>query len=130
MADFTEQEIEVRYDTDLWGPYLFSFPACSSATANDGTIPFGATIQTVNVRAFIGNVKSSSNLASFATVTSALIDPSYTPIVVDNTDVSVKFQYPGNTYRNNKVTLIFELTLSTGAKHPFYFQYLRIRGEE
>jgi len=129
MADFTQQSIEIRYNTDLWGPYKFAFPPCSTAALNDGVIPFGATISSVTVRAFVGNVKSSSDIDDFTEISANIIDPGYTPAVDGNTNVLVKFQYPGPTYDGNKVTLIFELTLSTSAVHPFFFQYLKVKGQ-
>jgi len=127
MLDFDEQSIDIRYFTNLWGPYSFAFPPCSSATANDGVIPYGTTIQTVSVKAYIGNVTPSATLASETDITATLIDPAYTPVVSADTNVLVKFQHPGVAYKGEKATLIFELTLDTNAKHPFYFKYLRIR---
>ena len=127
MADFDEQSIDIRYFTDLWGPFLFNFPACTSAIANDGVIPYSASIATVSVCAYIGNVKPLSNLSGFTDITSDIIDPAYTPVVQDSVNISVKFQYPGDTYKGEKVTVIFQLSLDTGATHPFYFQYLKVR---
>lgn len=125
MPDFDSEIIEIRYSTDLWGPYRFNFPICSSATAGDGAIPFGDTISAVTVKAYLGNVKPSSVLTDFTEITTSVIDPGYAP-TFGNDYVVCKFQYPGDTYKGEKVTLIFELTLSSGAKHPFYFQYLKI----
>ena len=127
MADFDEQSIDIRYYTDLWGPFLFKFPACTSATANDGSLPYSASIATVSVCAYIGNVKPSSDLSEFTEITGDIIDPGYAPVVQDNVNISVKFQYPGDTHKGEKVTLIFQLSLDTSAQHPFYFQYLKVR---
>ena len=129
MADFSEELIEIRYDTDLW-PLVFSFPPASSTTANDGAIPYGETISAVTVRTFLGNVQSKNTLTDF-TELSTLVDGS--PSVVNNTQVSVTFQFPTGAEASNtnqKVTVVFELTLASGAKHPFYFQYLKIMGDE
>ena len=123
----THDNIIIRYYTDLWGPYLFKFPPCTSSTSNDGAIPYGTTISAVTVNAYSGKVKPSDDLATKTDISSVLIDPSYTPVVVNDTQVSVKFQYPGDSYKGTKATIIFELTLNTSAKHPFYFHYVVIR---
>lgn len=129
--DFPLGRINVRRassagSSDLWGPHLWSFPACSSATANDGMIPFGAIINSVELKAFLGNAKPSSSLVTSDDISADLIDPSYTPQVVDDTNVSAKFQWPGDTHKGGKATLIFFLTLSNVATHPFYWQYIHI----
>lgn len=129
--DFPLGRVNVRKtaspaSSDLWGPHLWGFPACTSATANDGMIPYGTTINSVDVYAYIGNLKPSGNAASFATVTGLLIDPAYAPTVVDDVNVAVKFQWPGDTYKGEKATLVFFLTLSNVATHPFYWQYIYI----
>ena len=129
--DFPLGRINVRRaasagSSDLWGPHLWSFPACSSATANDGMIPYGVTITSVSLMAFLGNMKPSSDLATSDDISTDLIDPSYTPQVVDDTNVSAKFQWPGDVYKGEKATLIFLLTLSNLAVHPFFWQYIYI----
>lgn len=129
MADFSEELIEIRYDTDLW-PMIFSFPPASSATANDGAIPFGETITAVTVRTFLGNLQSKNTVSDFTELTT-LVDG--TPSIVNDTQVQVKFQFPSGgeeSNTNQKVTVVFELELASGAKHPYYFQYLKIMGEE
>lgn len=126
MPDFTQTNIEIGYFTDDWGPYGFKFPIASAVTANDGTIPYGTTIASATVKAYQGNVNRKSTLADETEVT-GLIDTDYAPTISDGHTVNVKFAYPGTTFKGQKATLIFELTLSTGAKNPFYFQYLRIR---
>jgi hypothetical protein len=127
MAAEFEGTIEVGYNTDLWGPYGFKFPICSSETANDGMIPYGDTIASVNVRGFQGKVTRKSTLSEETEITN-LVDPDDAPeINVDKDKVSLKLQYPGVTYKGQKATLIFELTLTSGATKSFYFQYVRIR---
>lgn len=117
MADFDKESIEVRYYTDLWGVYGFNFSP---------GLPTGSNISAINLRAFVGSVGPSSTLAS-ETEINDLIDPAFTPATDSPTNVLVKFQYPIATdYKGEKVTLIFELDLSAGAKHPFYFQYVKI----
>jgi hypothetical protein len=121
MPDFDYTEtIELRYFTDLWGVYTFEF---------EPGIPAGDPISAVTVEAFIGSVKSSSSLSTFATVTSLVVDPAYTPQIANNTQVLVKLQYPGSDYKDSKVTLVFKLTLTSGAKYPFFFPYVKVKGE-
>ena len=126
MADFTQASIEVGYFTDLWGPYKFSLPIASSESANDGVIPYDDTIASATVRAFVGDVRRSSVLADETEISDDLIDPGYDPVSGDDY-VKVKFQHPGEDYIGEKATLIFEVTLTSGGKKAFYFQYVRIR---
>ncbi|RLD57843.1 MAG: hypothetical protein DRI97_04420 [Bacteroidetes bacterium] len=126
MSEF-EGTIEVGYDTDLWGPYGFKFPINTTETSNDGMIPYGDTIADVTVRAFAGKVTRKSSLSEEDEIAD-LIDPSFTPeINVAKDKVAIKLQYPAITYKGQKATLIFELTLTSGAEKAFYFQYVRIR---
>ena len=125
MAEF-EGTIEVGYYTDLWGPYLFTFPINTSATANDGLIPYGDTIASVTVKAYQGRVNRKSTLSE-ETEIAGLIDTDFEPTIIGGYKVSVKFEHPGSTYKGEKATLIFEVTLASGAKKAFYFQYVRIR---
>jgi len=129
--DFPLGRVNVRRastpaSSDNWGPHLWGFPACSSATANDGVIPFGTTINAVSVYAYIGNVKPKSDHSLFTEITADLIDPDYVPSVVDGLNISVRFKWPGDTYKGEKATLIFYLELSNLAEHPFYWQYVYI----
>lgn len=118
--DFDQGEILVRYYSDLWGGYSFNFASA---------LPSGASLASCTVRAFIGNVKPSSDLEDFTEVTALLIDPAYTPATFDLTKVLVKFQYPGVTYANQKASLVFECKTDNAAKHPFIFKYVKIQGE-
>ena len=121
MADFPFTEyIELRYFTDMWGVYLFEF---------EDALPAGDPIVAVTVDAYIGSVKSSSTLSDFTDVSADVIEPLYAPQIQSDTQVLVRLQYPGATYKNEKVTLVFELTLNSGAKYPFFFPYVKVRGE-
>ena len=127
MPDFDQADIEIGYYTDNWGPYSFQFPIASAITENDGTIPFNSTISSVVVSAYQGNVNRKSTLAD-ETAIPGLIDTDYTPTINATGDmVAIEFAYPATTFKGQKATIIFALTLSTGAKKAFYFQYVRIR---
>lgn len=122
--DFTSghESIEIRYNTDLWGPYTFPF---------EDAIPSGTSISSVTVKAFQGKQKPADVLATpmysgLTDVTALIIDPSYTPTIGGTSDVYVKFQYPGDTYKGEKFTVVFELTLDTSARHPFFFHYAKV----
>jgi hypothetical protein len=41
--------------------------------------------------------------------------------------IFVNFQYPGDSYKGKRYTLVFELTVDSITKHPFYFRYIRVR---
>lgn len=128
MSDFDNTEnIECGYLLDLWGPYLFTFPIATSSTANDGAIPFGDTVDSVNVRAFIGKVTNKSTLSDETEITADLIDSAYVPDVLAPNIVRIKLQYPGVTYKAQKATIIFEITAAGGGQKDFYFHYVRIR---
>ena len=75
MPDFIEQGDIVVQPGDVKVPYAFNLPACSSATANDGAIPYGTHIDSVAVTAHkadgtaaTGLVFSSSEASDVVTV--------------------------------------------------------------
>lgn len=122
----THDNIEIRYNSDNWGPFKFSFA---------DALPTSAAIATCGVLAFTGKVKPASTYSSptlyagLTNVTSLLIDPDYTPQVIGDTDIYVKFKYPGGDYSKGvKHTLVFTMTLSTpvDAKHAFYFHSVKV----
>ena len=88
-------------------PFQFEFKACSSPTANDGSIPFGTTISGVSVTGHTG---------AGTDVTSQLI-ANYT---LDANLVTVFLNYPSGrgvgTYH-----LTFVLTLDSGTVMEFDF---------
>ena len=88
-------------------PYSFTFAAASSATANDGSIPYGSTISGADVKAF----DAASN-----DVTTEMIDSE------TNTTLSVTpvLKYPATSGEGN-YSIEFVLTLNTGAKMEFDF---------
>ncbi len=126
MATDFSMTVEVGYYTDNWGPYGFNFPIASAATANDGLIPYGTTIASVDVSAYQGNINRKSTLSDETEVT-GLIDTDHAPSVSGGDTVAIRFANPAVTFKGQKATVIFELTLSTGAQKAFYAQYVRIR---
>lgn len=89
-------------------PYTFSFPACSSASANDGLLPFGHTIDTCDVTAYD---------AAGNDVTAEMVGAQV--LIVDNV-VGIQLTYPATsgpgTYR-----LTFEITTDGNAVDEFDF---------
>lgn len=123
MADFPIKYIDIDYYTDFWGPFTFQFTTESSPGAGDGILPFGSNVAAVNVRVFKGRVTKKSDLSK-ETELFGVVDPDYVPVVANNS-VSVRFQYLASA-KGSKATVIFEVTLDSGARVPIYFQYLRI----
>lgn len=128
MSDFAKTRIDINYFTNLWGPYAFRFPICSSATANDGKIPYGDTIDAVEVKAYEGVVTDESDLADAIEIED-LIDPDFTPFVSGGDTISLKLQYPSDPadLKGTRATLVFELTLTSGGTKAFYFPYIYIK---
>ncbi|GAG13737.1 unnamed protein product, partial [marine sediment metagenome] len=53
MADsFQETTVIILQPGDATVPYTFTFKACTTAIANDGSIPYGTTISSVVVVVF------------------------------------------------------------------------------
>jgi len=119
MADFEAIDIEINHYSDNWGPFIFHIPSATSQTANDGLIPYGSTLSSATVRAFVGIIKNGARLDAYTEVTAELIDTD-TPPVVEANLIRVYFCYPGVEYKTKKITLVFESTLSTGAKQAFF----------
>jgi hypothetical protein len=125
IMDFEQYPIDIRYYTEDFGEYKFSFPANSSANSYDGVMPFGTSIASGQLKVFLGLVNSGSNLANYEDITNKIIDQDNPP-VFNSDSVIVRFDYPGEEYKNKKATLVFELNLTNGGKYPFYFHYLAI----
>ena len=117
MSDFPKDTIEVRDTTDNWGPFSFDF---------SDSLPDGDDMVSVVVTAYLGSVNESSTLADETEITSVLIDTDTSPTVSSNI-VLVYFVFPGAAYKGDKATLVFQVTLDSGATHPFFFHYVRIK---
>jgi len=131
MPDFPTKIIEIDQDTDLWGPYVFTFPIATSATANDGVIPFGDTVASVVVESYLGKVERGDVLSSETVLHGTdydFVDADYTPVTGSNT-VKIKLVYPtDNTYTGQKATLVFVITLASGGTKAFYYHFVKVRG--
>lgn len=112
------KKIELRYYSDNLGPYSFDFAR---------SLPTGDTISAVSVKAYLGNVTPDSVLADQTDISDEVIDPGYTPQVVDDTSVSLRLKYPTTDYKGESGTLVFELQTAAGMEHPYYFNGLEIK---
>jgi len=133
MPDFPTKIIEIDQDMDLWGPYTFTFPVCSSDTANDGSIPYGDTIATVVIEAYDGKVDRGDVIADQTELHGTdydFVDADYTPVVDGSAStIKVKFVFPADDeYSGDKATLVFVVTLTSGGTKAFYFHYVKVRG--
>jgi len=114
MADQFQgfDSITIQPGTDA-AVYTFTFAICSSATANDGSIPFGDTISDEAVKAFDEDGSD---------VTGEIVDTSSSSTTV----VTVALNYP-STSGAGRYSLEFVLTLASGAKMEFDFSRLYAR---
>jgi len=114
MADQFQgfDSITIQPGTDA-AVYTFTFAICSSATANDGSIPFGDTISDEAVKAFDEDGSD---------VTGEIVDTSSSSTTV----VTVALNYP-STSGAGRYSLEFVLALASGAKMEFDFSRLYAR---
>ena len=112
MPDFKEQGDIVVQPGDVKVPYAFNLAACSSATANDGAIPYGTNIDSVAVTAHKSDGTAATGLV-FSSAESGNV-------------VTVRLTYPSTavgTYH-----LKFVCTLDTGdAVIEFDFNRVKVR---
>lgn len=99
---------------DATVPYTFTVEACSSATANDGSIPFGTLLSTVVVTAFDENGND---------VTSEMISSETNT----NTVMTINLKYPATT-GVGRYSLEMVATLDSGA--IMEFDFTRIYAED
>lgn len=126
MDFISEQPLEICSGMDKWGPYHFKVPISTSATANNGTIPFGTEIASVNVQVFQGIANKSSEMSDFTEITSLVIDADRPAVILDGDTIAIWFQYPGVEYKG-RMTIVFTVTLDTGAVRPLYFSALNCK---
>lgn len=116
MKDFDMiDSIDIRYCTDKWGPFDVKM---------DKQLPPDTTITDVSIRAFVGEVTPSTDISELTDVAGMIIDPAR--ITKDRRQFSFMVQY-SEALSGKDLTLIFEIEISTGGKHPFYYYGVRVR---
>lgn len=96
-------------------PYMFTFEACSSTTANDGSIPSGETITDATVSAFDSDGTD---------VTSELVDSSS----FSTTTVTVYLNYPSTSGAGRyHLEILLEMTVSGAILE---FDFTRVYAED
>lgn len=108
--------IELRYFTDDWGPYSVDLT---------GGLPDGDTIADVAIKVYVGRVNPATDLTVLTDRANQVIENGS----IGFSDLSVwwSMQYPVDaTLKNQELTLIFEITTSTGGKHPFYLHSVKV----
>jgi len=114
----THDDVEIRVCTDLWGIFQFNL---------DSGIPVGTVISAVTVKAYVGRLTAEDDLTAAVDISAVLIDPAYVPIITDDVVINVRFQYPGDDYRGNRATIVFDIELAvSGATHCFYCHSFKI----
>ena len=118
MSDFPESTIEIRLTTDNWGPFVFDFT---------NRVPSGDSIASLTVSAHVGEILPEYTLAGFADISSTLVETNPAPSISGNT-ISLYLKWPGNSYKGENVTLVFQITFTTvSGIHPFYFYKVAIQ---
>jgi hypothetical protein len=113
--DFQDYDpIEIREGADLWGPFSFDL---------SGSLPTDDAIATVTVKAYAGKYKPSQAVEDQTEIT--LVDPAFA-VDYDAASISIKLQYPGDDYKG-KATIVFDVTLASGARYPFFFHGVKIK---
>ena len=107
MPHFTPDGFIYLQPGDVKVPYTFGFTICSSATANDGNIPYGATVSSIAV---------STHKADGTAVTDIVVG---TPSITSNV-ITMTLSYP-STSGVGQYHIKMLLTLSTTAVLEFVF---------
>ena len=100
MPNVQEKDNIILQPTTAKAPYTFTFPVCSSATANDGIIPYGDSLSACTVKVYDADGND---------VTSEVLDASS----VAGNVVTVELNYP-STSGPGKYKLTFEYTTTNG----------------
>ena len=111
MPDFQDYGDITVQPGDLTVPYQFSMPPCSSASANDGAIPYGTTIASVVVTGEKADGTAATGLVASSSVASNI--------------VTVNLTYPSTG--EGLYHLEFVCTLNTGAKIELDFNRVKVR---
>lgn len=114
MSDVEGHEEIVLRPGDTAVPYNFNAAPCSSATANDGAIPYGTNVESVVVTGYKDGADEADDDLVEASSESSNI-------------VQVQLNYPAGGA--GKYQLRFALTLDTSQVLNFRFDELRAKGD-
>jgi hypothetical protein len=115
MADnFQGKDVVVLQPSDALIPVKFSTPVCTTASANDGSIPYGDTVASAIVTAY-----ASDNTV----VTTELIESSS----VGSNIVTVVFNYPSTT---GEGTYRVKIVVTTANGVDIEFDFNRIYAKD
>jgi len=118
MADFPTSVIEIRGTSDNWGPFNFDI---------SNRMPSGDTVTSFTTKAYVGTVQPTDTLTSFTEISANLIESNPAPSNTD-TILSIYMKYPGNTYKGESITLVFDVTFTNhSGVHPYYFHHVKIQ---
>ena len=113
--DFGTGSIEIRRNTDNWGPYELDLST---------SLPTGLRIVECDASIYVGKLKTTSTKSDFGTCASVIESGT---IATSNQAIQFKTQYPGDAYKSSKCTIVFTVTLSSGAINSFYFYPVYVR---
>ena len=113
--DFGSGSIEIRRNTDNWGPYALDLSA---------SLPTGVRVSSCDATVYVGKLKKTSTKSDFSTCASVIESGT---IATSNQSIQFKTQYPGDIYKGEKCTIVFTVTLVTGAINSFYFYPVYVR---
>jgi hypothetical protein len=102
--------IDIRAGTDNWGPFEFDFTS---------GIPTGASVTSVDVAVYVGNVDASSDLSTFTDIAALTVETNYSPL--EDNVYGLKFQHPGSAYSGTTSTVVFTVTTDSNGIYPFFF---------
>ena len=111
MPDFMNMQDILIQPGDVTVPYSFSMQPCSSASANDGAIPYGTTISSVVVTGHKSDDTVATGLVASSSVSSGV--------------VTVNLTYPSTTVGTYHLEMV--CTLSSGAVMEFDFNRVEVR---
>ena len=112
--DFSGTDKITLRPADVGVPYRFTFAACTTADANDGSIPYGDTIDSIAVTAHTSELSTDVSTEMVGTVT----------LAGDHLSVTVELNYPDTTGIGT-YHLKFVLTLASGAIIEYDFNRVK-----